>query len=253
MRITQIRNATVIIEYADKRFLVDPMLSDKETMKPFTSLLHPFSKNPLVDLPFGISRIIDVDSVIVTHLHPDHFDHMAAEVIPKHLPMFVQNENDKNTLSGYGFTNITVLTEHTAFGGIELIKVPGQHGTWNVEKLTRLGSVCGVIMCSEKEKTLYITGDTIWYEAVEHTLQAYQPGVILANAGQNDYGDYQLVMGTDDILQVHKALPGAQIIATHMEDVNHWTLSRKDLRRFSEEHGFSSKLFIPQNGETYFF
>lgn len=37
-------------------------------------------------------------------------------------------------------------------------------------------------------------------------------------------------------------------MVTHMEDLNHWSLSRRELRRFAE--GFSQKLLIPRDGET---
>lgn len=35
MNIKQIRNATLIIEYAGKKFLVDPVFADKGTYPPF--------------------------------------------------------------------------------------------------------------------------------------------------------------------------------------------------------------------------
>lgn len=38
MKIQQIRNATIIIEYAGKRFLVDPMLGEKGRLLLFRSL-----------------------------------------------------------------------------------------------------------------------------------------------------------------------------------------------------------------------
>lgn len=38
MKIQQIRNATIIIEYAGKKFLVDPMLGKKDHLLLFRSL-----------------------------------------------------------------------------------------------------------------------------------------------------------------------------------------------------------------------
>ncbi len=35
MNIRQIRNATVVIEFGGKRFLVDPMLGDEGSLAPF--------------------------------------------------------------------------------------------------------------------------------------------------------------------------------------------------------------------------
>ena len=40
--------------------------------------------NPLVSLPTSVDDIInDVDAVIVTHLHLDHYDDVAKEVLTK--------------------------------------------------------------------------------------------------------------------------------------------------------------------------
>ena len=52
---------------------------------------------PLVDLPIPIEEIVkDLDAVIVTHTHVDHWDEFAAKAIPKYIPIFVQNGSDKN-------------------------------------------------------------------------------------------------------------------------------------------------------------
>ena len=49
-------------------------------------------------------KIIDVDAVIVTHTHDDHWDEAAIAAIPKILPVFVQHEADaalRSRISGY--------------------------------------------------------------------------------------------------------------------------------------------------------
>ncbi|MGP4073990.1 hypothetical protein ACTWQB_15805 [Piscibacillus sp. B03] len=62
-----------------------------------------------------------------------------------------------------------------------------------------------------------------------------------------------LVMGKDDVYEVAKAAPNSKIIAVHMEAVNHWALSREDLKNFSQEKGFDFSLMIPIDGESYKF
>ncbi len=51
-------------------------------------------RNPLVELPFSRDKIVDVDAVIVTHTHDDHWDAAAIAAIPKTLPVFAQHEAD---------------------------------------------------------------------------------------------------------------------------------------------------------------
>ncbi len=94
MNITHIRNATQIIHYAGKRFLIDPMLADKGAWPGFPGTARSELRNPLVELPFSRDKIVDVDAVIVTHTHDDHWDAAAIAAIPKTLPVFVQHEAD---------------------------------------------------------------------------------------------------------------------------------------------------------------
>jgi len=51
-----------------------------------------------------------------------------------------------------------------------------------------------------------------------------------------------LVMGKYDIYEVYKAAPNAKIISNHMEAVNHWTLSREELKSFSQEKEISDNI-----------
>lgn len=54
MKITHVRNATQLIDYAGKKFLIDPMLSAKGAWAGFAGTARSELRNPLVDLPFSI-------------------------------------------------------------------------------------------------------------------------------------------------------------------------------------------------------
>ena len=78
MKIQQIRNATIILEYAGKRILVDPMLGEKGSFAPFPLSNHQELRNPLHDLPVKAEVIVsNIDCVLLTHLHLDHIDDAA--------------------------------------------------------------------------------------------------------------------------------------------------------------------------------
>ncbi|KOS64378.1 MBL fold metallo-hydrolase [Lysinibacillus agricola] len=252
MNIQQIRNATLVLEYAGKKFLVDPFLANKGAYTPYPNSLRQDQNNPLVPLPTSIDNLINVDAVIVTHLHLDHFDEVAKEVLPKDLKMFVQNEEDAKEVKNAGFSNVEVLQEDTVFEGIQLIKTEGEHGRGEILKFT--GQVCGVVFNHPNEKRLYIAGDTVWYDGVQEVLEKNQPEIIIVNGGDNQFLEGgSLIMGKDDIYEVYKAAPNAKIIVSHMEAVNHWTLSREDLRSFINEKGITAHVFVPEDGEEYIF
>jgi L-ascorbate metabolism protein UlaG (beta-lactamase superfamily) len=254
MKIQQIRNATLVVEYADKKFLIDPMLAEKGTYPPFPAGIREDQSNPLVSLPTSIDNIINgIDAVILTHLHLDHYDDVAKEVLPKGIKVFVQNEEEAEVVRNDGFQNVEVLTKDTVFEDIQLIKTKGEHGRGE-EILKRVGLVCGVVFKHSTEKTLYVAGDTVWYKAIQEEIDTHKPEIIVVNGGHNQILELgSLVMGKDDIYEVQKAAPNAKIISVHMEAVNHWTLSREELKSFIEEKGISSHVLVPDDGESYTF
>ncbi|WP_336184127.1 MBL fold metallo-hydrolase [Bacillus sp. 205(2023)] len=253
MNIQQIRNATLVVEYAGKTFLIDPMLAEKGTYPPFPNSPRQDQKNPLVSLPTSADHIINnLDAVIVTHLHLDHFDDAAKDMLPKDIKMFVQNEEDAKEVRNAGFQHVEILTTDTDFEGIQLIKTKGEHGRGDILKLA--GLVCGVVFKHQSEKTLYVAGDTVWYDAIQEEIDTHQPEIIVVNGGNNQFFEGgSLVMGKEDIHETHQAAPHAKIIVSHMEAVNHWALSREELKGFIHEKGMSSHVLVPDDGESYSF
>lgn len=251
MKIKLIRNATILVEYAGNRFLIDPVLGGKGSFRAFGDSLRKDIKNPIVDLPIPVQEIVNVDAVVITHMHLDHFDPAANELLPKDKKVFVENEDAVKELENSGFTDIEILSLDSKFHEIELTRTPGQHGRGDVLKV--IGEVCGVVFAHPDEKTLYIAGDTVWYEGVDEIIKNHQPDVIVVNGGGNILMGEMLVMGKEDILKVHKARPDAMILSVHMEAMNHWTLSRDALKSFAVENGFSDSLFVPEDGEELYF
>ncbi|GFO64108.1 MBL fold metallo-hydrolase [Geomonas paludis] len=253
MKFMQVRNATARIEYGGKRILIDPVLAEKGAYPAFAGTVNQHLRNPLVDLPVPVETLLEVDAVIVTHTHLDHWDEAAKNRIPKDIPIFAQNDKDAAGLKEAGFTAVTVLTELTGFAGITLIKTSGQHGSdAAMAKLgDRLGEVCGVVLQHPDEKTLYLAGDTVWNRHVADALQKYAPGVIVLNCGDAQIiGIGSIIMGKEDVYEVYKAAPDATIIATHMEAMNHAVLSRKELRDFLKGNGMIQRVLVPEDGET---
>ncbi|WGK61420.1 MBL fold metallo-hydrolase [Halopseudomonas sp. SMJS2] len=256
VQLQQIRNATVKITYGDTTFLIDPMLSKKGTYPGFEDTYRSNLRNPLVDLPMSEKDVIaDVDAVIITHTHLDHWDDAAQQLLPKDIPLFVQNLADALMIRGQGFTNVRILSK-AEFEGVTLSQIGGQHGTdemyASAEVATFLGEAMGVVFQSPSHDTLYLVGDTVWRDEVDMALADYAPQIVLINAGyamMNGF-DGSIIMGKEDVLRAAKTAPDATIVATHMDAINHMALTREELKAYVQEKGIADRVEIPEDGAT---
>lgn len=255
MQLTQIRNATLKLDYAGVRFLIDPMLADKEAWPGFPGTARSHLRNPLVALPVSVDTLLDVDVIIVTHTHQDHWDEAAQQLIPKDKVIYTQNESDASLIRSQGFTAVSVLADTNVIAGVNVVKTDGQHGSNEAyaipEVAERLGDACGLVFSAEGEKTLYIAGDTIWVPPYVSSLKKYAPDVVVLNIGCATVdGIGAIIMGKEDALRTLEILPAATLVASHMEAVNHCLLSRAELRAYTAENGLQQKVRVPEDGET---
>ena len=252
--VTQIRNATVKINYGGKVFLVDPMFAPKDAYKGFEGTLNSHLNWPRVELPFSKNEILkDVDAVIITHTHLDHLDETAIKAIPKDILMFSQDEKDKAYLEKSGFKNVKIMTKNSSFGNVKLSITGGLHGSQELvfKYKELLGKVSGVVFSAKNEKTIYLAGDTVFNKDVEDVIKNYNPEIIILNSGDAQLGDgSSILMTKEEVLATHKVAPKAKIIAVHMEAVNHSALSRYELKEYSKQKGMEDFVFIPKDGES---
>ncbi|WNL27424.1 MBL fold metallo-hydrolase [Arcobacter cryaerophilus gv. pseudocryaerophilus] len=252
--VTQIRNATVKINYGGKVFLVDPMFAPKDAYKGFEGTLNSHLNWPRVELPFSTNEILkDVDAVIITHTHLDHLDETAIKAIPKDILMFSQDEKDKAYLEKSGFKNVKIMTKNSSFGNVKLSITGGLHGSQELvfKYKELLGKVSGVVFSAKNEKTIYLAGDTVFNKDVEDVIKNYNPEIIILNSGDAQLGDgSSILMTKEEVLATHKVAPKAKIIAVHMEAVNHSALSRYELKEYSKQKGMEDFVFIPKDGES---
>ncbi len=257
VQLQQIRNATVKITYADTTFLIDPMLAKKGTYPGFEGTYRSELRNPLVELPMSVQDVLaGVDAVIVTHTHLDHWDDAAQALVPKEIPLYTQNEADAGLIRSQGFTNVRVLSDKAEFGGVTLSKTGGQHGTDEMYALDEaaqfLGDAMGVVFQAPGHKTLYLVGDTVWRDEVDQALAQYEPQIIVLNAGYAMLSDFDgsIIMGKEDVLRAAQTAPNAQIVATHMDAINHMAQTRQELREYVQEKNIQDRVEIPEDGAT---
>lgn len=234
MELTLVRNATLLLELAGKRVLVDPMLDDEGARPPIEGTRNPVP-NPTAPLPMPAEEVVaGLDAVIVTHRHRDHLDGTAEELLPRDVPVFCQPE-DEDALRELG-VDARAVDDEVDWGGLRIVRTPGRHGTGPIADA--LAPVSGFVLGG-----LYIAGDTVWYEGVEATIERHQPRVAVVNAGGAEFAEGGLIiMGIDDVREVAARVP--TVVAVHLEALNHCYLTRAAIRASLPD------VLVPADGET---
>ncbi len=249
MNLTLLRNATCIIDTGDYHILIDPMLADKDTYDPVRWTSNGI-RNPIVNLPVSARElnqlITDVDAVLITHTHNDHWDKKAQELIPKNKLIYSQPE-DVQKIRSQGFIKVTGISDELHLRELSIIRTAAQHGTGEIAEL--MSPVSGFVLDNGKCK-IYIAGDTIWYSGVKKTIEQYQPDYIVLNTGgaRFDKGD-PIIMTAEDVMEVCKYSDAKKIICVHMEAINHCYLKRAELRKTLAAASFNNRCIVPEDGE----
>jgi len=271
MKIRQIRNATLNLEIGGVKILVDPWLAPKDTYMGFPGSYNDHLRQPTSPLVVPMDEIVDVDAVVLTHVHPDHWDTYAVDNLRSDVPIFAQHFGDReivrdgramiiddkgmwfDRIEGKTFSDVRVLTGNPEFNGVKMKKVPAQHGSDAAIQAAYdiLGEVCGVVFSAPGEKTLYVAGDTVWNDYVEANITEFEPDIIVLNAGNAQFPTTgAIIMDPEDVVEVCTHAPNAVIIASHMEAVNHAATNRAQLREYLEGVGLADRVLIPADGET---
>jgi L-ascorbate metabolism protein UlaG (beta-lactamase superfamily) len=244
LKLQLVRHATLLLDYAGMRILVDPMLSEAGAMSAIQNSPQP-RPNPLVPLPLPVEQVLDgVQLVLVTNTHRDHWDDAAIQLVPKDLPLLCQPE-DIQKMQAVHFVNASPVHDMKHWSHICITRTPAQHGTGEIARAMAPSS--GYVLSTAGEPTLYITGDTIWYDQVAETIKQYSPQVIVVNAGAAQFlhGD-PITMTAGDVVRVCRAAPQTTVVAVHMEAINHCLLTREELGQ--QAMASSVQVEIPEDG-----
>jgi L-ascorbate metabolism protein UlaG (beta-lactamase superfamily) len=252
MKLQLLRNATQILSVNGKHILIDPMFASKDTFDPLPAAPGT-PRAPLVDLPINedelLAIISQIDAVLLTHIHFDHWDKKAQELLPKDITLFCQPANTE-TIRGQGFTNVIPVNDHLIWNEIEINRTRGRHGTGEVGE--RMGIVSGYYIKHQND-AVYIAGDTIWCDEVKQAIDQFKPERIVLNGGAARFaiGD-PIVMNIADIIKVCRYAPLAKVYAVHLEAVSHGTESREQIKAALLTNGLSAQCVVPDDGDYLF-
>lgn len=257
MKITQLRNATMVVEFkcddGPIALLVDPMLAAQHTLPSLKWLTRTRRRNPLVPLPPNVNEILArVTHGLVTHCQRGHFDHLDRAgkrfLRDRTIPVICMPRDEGYLTRRQILSRPLRETGRQSFFGGYITPVQCIHGNGLVGRLMEHGS--GYFIELPGEPSLYIAGDTLLSAEVRRCLTDFEPdiSVLPAGAARFDAGG-KILMGAADICLALGMTPGI-VIANHLEALDHCPTTRIEITQAAARAGVESRLGVPLDGET---
>ena len=271
-----IGNATVLIKYAGFTILTDPTFIHMHEKVP---LGYGLDTTRLTNPAMEINQLPQLDLVLLSHFHGDHFDQVTIRELDKSLPI-VTNSHAVDELSIRGFTNTKKLEtwENTAFTKkdnnnnntkLQITATPGRHGPFPVAMF--LPKVMGSILDFKRKGDrndsnsttssnsnqlfrIYITGDTTVFDDIKEIPKRY-PNIDLAllHLGGTTIMGIMLTMDAKEGLEMFNIVNPKKAIPIHYNDYDVFKSPIEDFKTKVKEAGIEDRVFYLNHGETYTF
>jgi L-ascorbate metabolism protein UlaG (beta-lactamase superfamily) len=251
--------ATTIIRYAGFTILTDPnFLHQGDHVHLGYGLTSRRLTNPAID----IEDLPPIDTVVLSHLHEDHWDRLVDERLSRALPVVTTRKAAK-TLKKRGFgESIGLKTWQTATfrkGNytLHVTSVPGRHGGAIFGRL--LPPVMGSILDWEGPGgtallRMYITGDTLVFRKIKQIPRRY-PDIDLAMlhlGGTRAFGVLVTMDGKQGVEAI-KLIDPTIAVPIHYNDYSVFKSPLSDFQRRVRKAGLEHKVRYLSHGQTYTF
>lgn len=244
VRITLIGGPTALIEVDGIRLLTDPTFDG-----PGDYALPHVTLEKLTGPAIGAEAVGLVDAVLLSHdQHSDNLDHSGRAFLVNAGRVLTTAAGAKR-LGGHAEGLAPwQTTEMTANGRkLTITATPARHGPAGIEPLS--GDVIGFVVTAQDGQSIYITGDTVWYDGVAEVARRFPARIVLPFAGAaQTRGPFHLTMDTNDTIEVARAFPDALIVPLHTDGWKHFRQGAQDLRMSFDVLGFGPRLKILEPG-----
>jgi L-ascorbate metabolism protein UlaG (beta-lactamase superfamily) len=255
--LTFIGNATTLIRYGGFTLLTDPNFLHRGE---HAHLGYGLRSRRLKDPALSPEELPDLDGVLLSHLHGDHWDGVAERHLDRGLPILTTPAAAR-TLRGRGFAKASGLptwrTRDMTKGDrrVRITAMPGRHGPGPLRWV--LPPVMGSMLEfgpreAEPQLRLYISGDTIMYDDLDEIGRRY-PEIdigLVHLGGTRLLGLVTVTMDGRQGADWAETAGCVTVVPIHYDD---YTVMKSPLSAFEEEmkrRGMSGRLRLVERGAS---
>jgi L-ascorbate metabolism protein UlaG (beta-lactamase superfamily) len=244
--ITLVGGPTALIEAGGFRLLTDPTFDAPGDFK-----LPHVTLTKITGPALSAEQIGAVDAVLVSHdQHSDNFDH-SGKTFAQKAPRLITTSAGAKRLGGNaeGLAPFETAEVKKPDGkGVRITATPARHGPAGIEPLS--GDVIGFVLeFSDGAPSIYVTGDTVWYDGVADVARRFPVEIVLLFGGSaRTRGPFNLTMNANDAIETAHAFPQATIVPVHTEGWAHFTQNAEDLAKSFTALGIGPRLKVIERG-----
>jgi L-ascorbate metabolism protein UlaG (beta-lactamase superfamily) len=246
LTLTLIGGPTALIEIGSMRLLTDPTFDPpgayRDTPIPFDKLTGP---------ALSREQLGRIDAVLLTHdQHIDNLDH-AGRAMLSGVPATYTTPAGAVRLGGQSRGMAPFETIKITGGQGEqlwLTATPARHGPVGIEPIS--GAVTGFLLgVDQPGDTLYVSGDTVWYEGIAEIARQFSPRVVMLFTGSaQPRGRFHMTMDSNDAIEAAHAFSDARIVTVHNEGWGHFKESAAELAASFASLGIAERLLPLERG-----
>jgi len=178
LRVTWIGHSTLLLEIEGKRFLTDPVWGERASPLSFVGPKRFFPA------PLSLEELPEIDAVILSHDHYDHFCKSTLEALAKRNVQFVVPLGLGDRLEEFGVHHTRISEcdwweEIKSCGEVTLACVPARHFSGRTPFDRNSTLWCGWAFVG-KSRRFYFSGDTAYSPGFKSIGEKYGPFDIAA-------------------------------------------------------------------------
>lgn len=250
LRITWFGHSSMLIELDGKKFLTDPVWSDRCSPTQFTGPRRFF------DPPLPLDALPPLDAVVISHDHYDHLDSASIRQLSARTPLFLVPLGVGAHLESWGVAKEKIVEldwwERANIGDVTLVATPARHFSGRAV-LDRDATLWASWAFLGPRHRAYFSGDTGMFPGFAEIGEKLGPfDVTMIESGAYDATWADVHLGPEQALSAHLQLRGKVMIPVHWGTFNlavhSWVEPAERLIAAARPLGVS--LAIPAPGES---
>ena len=252
-------SSIALLRYAGLTILTDPSFLHKGD---HVHLGYGLTSQRLTEPALGLEQLPQVDFVLLSHLHEDHFDRLVEESLDKALPIVTTPQaaaklRRKGFHGARGLRTWETLVVRSGDVTVRVTAMPGRHGPGFVNRL--LPDVMGTMVEYEKAGEglclrLYISGDTLVHDELREIPRRY-PGIDLAllHLGGTRVLGVLVTMDARQGVQALRLIGPRMAVPLHYDDYDVFKSPLDEFAAAVREAGLETHVSYVARGDRYAF